>query len=74
MDTHPNNTINIISHEVTTDKMERKVNGIEIDFIIKQRGHSPETRRLQEEGLKILQPGRTRVVGKGKFNEESKVT
>ena len=42
---HPNSSINIISCKDTVDKMERKVNGIDIDFIIKQRGHSPETKK-----------------------------
>ena len=64
-DTHPNKTVNTISQKVIAkNKMERKVNGIEIDFIIGQRGQSPETKRLQEERLTILQPGRKRVVGK----------
>ena len=67
--THYNNSKFTSTVNLKDDKMERKVNGIEIDFIIRQRGHSPETRRLQEERLKILQPGRTRVVGKGQANE-----
>ena len=49
--------------------MGRKVNGIEIETIVKIREHSPETKRLNEERNKILQPGRTRIVGKGSINE-----
>ena len=46
-----------------------KVNGIDIDFIFKKRGHSPETNKLRSERNKILQPNRTRIVGKGSENE-----
>ena len=46
-----------------------KVNGIDIDFIFKKRGHSPETNKLRSERNKILQPNRSRIVGKGSENE-----
>ena len=49
-------------------KMDR-VNGIDLQFIFKKRGHSPETSRLRTEGFKLLQSNRTRIVGKGKDNE-----
>ena len=46
-----------------------KVNGIEMDFIFKERGHSPETYRLKSERNSILKPQRTRIVGKGTESE-----
>ena len=46
-----------------------KVNGIDLQFIFKKRGHSPETGRLRTERLKLLQPNKTRIVGKGSENE-----
>ena len=46
-----------------------KINGIDIEFIFKKRGHSPETSKLRSEKNKILQPNRTRIVGKGSENE-----
>ena len=46
-----------------------KVNGIDLQFIFKKRGHSPETRRLRTERFKLLQPNKTRIVGKGGDNE-----
>ena len=46
-----------------------KVNGIDIEFIFKKREHSPETNTLRFESNKILQPNRTRIVGKGSKNE-----
>ena len=46
-----------------------KVNGIDIEFVFKKRGHSPETNKLRSERNKILQPNRTRIVGKGSENE-----
>ena len=49
-------------------KMDR-VNGIDLQFIFKKREHSPETSRLRTEQFKLLQPNRTRIVGKGKDNE-----
>ena len=46
-----------------------KVNGIDIEFIFKKRGHFPETNKLRSERNKIFQPNRTRIVGKGSENE-----
>ena len=46
-----------------------KVNGIDMVFIYKKRGHSPETKRLWVERNHILKPGKTRIVGKGKDSE-----
>ena len=42
-----------------------KVNGIDIKITFKKRGHSQETSKLRSERNKILQPNRTRIVGKG---------
>ena len=46
-----------------------KVNGIEMSFIYKKRGHSPDTYRLWAERKKLLKPEKTRRVGKGTDNE-----
>ena len=46
-----------------------KVYGIDIEFIFKKRGHSPETNKFRSERIQILQPNRTRIVGKGSENE-----
>ena len=46
-----------------------KVNGIDIDFIFINRGHSPQTNKLRSERNEILQPNRTRIVRKGSENE-----
>ena len=46
-----------------------KINGIDIEFIFKKRGHSPETNKLRSKSNKIIQPNRTRIVGKGSENE-----
>ena len=51
-----------------SNKMD-KVNGIEMDFIFKKRGHSPETKRSWIERNHILKPDKTRIVGKGKESE-----
>ena len=40
-----------------------------MEYIFKKRGHSPETVRLRNERNLILQPHRTRIVGKGKDNK-----
>ena len=47
-----------------------KVNGIEIEFICKKRGHSPETDRLRKERNRILKQDRLRIVGRGQENEK----
>ena len=46
-----------------------KVNGIDMEFIYKKRGHSPETRRLWTKRNHILKPDKSRIVGKGKESE-----
>ena len=46
-----------------------KVNGIEMSFIYKKRGHSPDTYRLWAERKKLLKPEKIRRVGKGTDNE-----
>ena len=46
-----------------------KVNGIDMEFIFKKRGHSPETKRLWIEKNHILKPDKTRIVGKGEESE-----
>ena len=46
-----------------------KINGIDMESIFEKRGHSPETNRIRNERNRILQPKRTKVVGKGKDNE-----
>ena len=50
------------------NKMD-KVISIDIEFIYKKRGHSPETKRLWVEGNHTLKPDKTRIVGKGKDSE-----
>ena len=52
----------------SSNKMD-KVNGIDMEFIFKKRGHSPETKRLWIERNHILKPDKTRIVGKGKESE-----
>ena len=59
----PNNS-NFDSQAPKMSKMDR-VNGIDLQFIFKKRGHSPETIRLRTKRFKL----RTRIVGKGKDNE-----
>ena len=49
-------------------KMDR-VNGIDMHFIQKKRGHSPETHKLWMERKQILKPEKTRIFGRGKDNE-----
>ena len=46
-----------------------KVNVIDMNFIFKKRGHSPETDRLRQERNRILKPNKTRIVGRGSENE-----
>ena len=53
----------------TTSKMD-KVNGIDMHFIFKKRGHSPDTHMLWTERKRLLKPQKkTRIVGKGTDNE-----
>ena len=46
-----------------------KINGIDMNFIYKKRGHSPEAKRFWVERNHILKPDKTRIVGKGKKSE-----
>ena len=46
-----------------------KVNGVDMEFIYKKRGHSPKTRRLWTERNHMLKPDKTRIVGKEKESE-----
>ena len=46
-----------------------KVNGIDVEFVYKKRGHSPETKRLWVQQNHTLKPNKTRIVGKGKEGE-----
>ena len=64
----PSISINVINLKVPNSRMD-KVNGIEMNFIYKKRGHSPETKRLWIERNHLLKPDRTRIVGKGKESE-----
>ena len=52
----------------SSNKMD-KVNGIDMEFKFKKRGHSPETKRLWIDRNHILKPDKTRIVGKGKESE-----
>ena len=52
----------------STSKMD-KINGIDMNFIYKKRGLSPETKRLWVERNHILKSDKTRFVGKGKESE-----
>ena len=60
--------INAFDRESANSKMD-KVNGIDMNFIFKKRGHSPETKRLWVERNHLLKQDRTRIVGKGKESE-----
>ena len=46
-----------------------KVNGIDMHFIYKKRGQSPETYRLWTEKKRLLKPEKTRIVGNGSDHE-----
>ena len=46
-----------------------KVNGIDMYLIYKKRGHSPHTYRLGTERKRLLEPEKTRKVGKGSEHE-----
>ena len=56
---------NCLPQDITMDR----VNGIDMHFIHKKRGHSPETHRLWIERKQILKPEKTRIIGRGKDNE-----
>ena len=49
-----------------------KVNGIDLEFIFKKTGPSPETSQLRSERNKILQPNKTKIVGRGRDNDVCK--
>ena len=51
-----------------SNKMD-KINGIDMNFIYKKKGHSPETKRIWVERNHILRPDKTPIVGKGKESE-----
>ena len=46
-----------------------KVNRIDMEFIFKEQGHSPETHQLRIERSRILKPNKLRIVGKGRDDE-----
>ena len=46
-----------------------KINGIDMEFIYKKRGHTTETKRLWVERNHILKPDKARIVGRGKDSE-----
>ena len=64
----PPTSINAINCKLSNSKMD-KVNGIDMNFIHKKRGHSPETKRLWIRRNHLLKPDRKRIVGKGKESE-----
>ena len=64
----PSTSINDINCKLSNSKMD-EVNGIDMNFIHKKRGHSPETKRLWIQRNHLLKPDRTRIVGKGKESE-----
>ena len=65
-------SINAKNRKLPNSRMD-KVNGIDMNFIYKKRGHSPETKRLWIETNHLLKPDRTRIVGKGKESERIQV-
>ena len=46
-----------------------KIDKINMNFIYKKRGNSPETKRFWAERNQFLKPDKTRIVGKGKESE-----
>ena len=46
-----------------------KVNGIDMQFIYKKKGHSPDSYRLWTERKRLLKPEKTRIVGKRSDHE-----
>ena len=66
----PLNSANTVNQFLSNSKIKMdKVNGIDMEFIYKKRGHSPETKSLWVERNHILKPDKTRIVGKGKDSE-----
>ena len=63
----PNNIVPKAFKTLSSSKSKMdKFNGIDMEFIYKKKGHSPETKRLWIERNHILKPDKTRIVGKGK--------
>ena len=73
----PSNRVNptlkhsILNQPASEAKMD-KVNDIDMHFIYKTRGHSPDTNRLWTERKRLLKPEKTRIVGKGSDHERLK--
>ena len=66
----PNNIVpNSLKTLPSSNNKMDKVNGTDMEFIYKKRGHSPETKRLWIERNHILKPDKTRIVGNGKESE-----
>ena len=61
---NPTLKLSHLSQSASEAKMG-KVNGIDMHFIYKKRGLSPETYRLWTERKRLLKPEKTRIVGKG---------
>ena len=58
----PNSVISLNKISLSSNNNMDKVNGIEMEFIYKKRGHSPEPKRLWIERNHILKPDKTRIV------------
>ena len=65
----PNSVTSLHKISPSSNNKKDKVNGIDMDFIYKNRGHSPETKRLRIERNHILKPDKTQIVGRGKESE-----
>ena len=63
------NSINLLCKQPLKVSMD-KVNGMEMEFIFKKGGNSPETDRLRKERNRILKPDSLRIVGRGRENEK----
>ena len=66
----PLNSANTVNQSLSNSRNKMDiVNGIDMEFIYKKRGHSPEMKRLWVERNHILKPDKTRIVGKSKDSE-----
>ena len=70
----PLNSVNQITSVNFSNRLAKpsnmdKVNGIDMHFIFKKRGHSPDTLKLWTERKRLLKPEKMRIVGKGTDNE-----
>ena len=70
----PLNGVNQITSVNSSNRLAKpsnmdEVNGIDMHFIFKKRGHSPDTLKLWTERKKLLKPEKMRIVGKGTDNE-----